>query len=165
MKLINKLPLLALLSVLALTSCSTDNMDEELNNISTEVVIPQSKTIEIEILELINNHRISNGLSPLQAMGMIKSQTYNHTDYMIDQERVSHDNFYQRKNFLVSNIGATKVSENVAYGYSSAQTVVTAWLNSEGHRANIEGDFTNFEVTAEVNENGEWYYTNIFVKK
>ena len=33
------------------------------------------------------------------------------------------------------------------------------------HKENIEGDFTNFDVSAEKNAEGNWFYTNIFIKK
>ena len=57
------------------------------------------------------------------------------------------------------------MSENVAYGFTNAESVVNAWLNSEGHRHVIEGDFTNFDISAEKDEEGKWYFTNIFIKK
>jgi uncharacterized protein YkwD len=84
---------------------------------------------------------------------------------MVSVDEVNHDNFFQRKNSLEQNASAIRVSENVAYAYSSAEAVVNAWINSDGHRANIEGDFTDFEISAEQNEEGKWYYTNIFIKR
>ncbi|WP_299554281.1 CAP domain-containing protein [Seonamhaeicola sp.] len=164
MKLLNKLPLLALLAVLSF-SCSTDSIDEKANAIELSLVTPETKTIEIEILENINNHRLSMGLDPLEGMTIVKSVAYSHTDYMVDTGEISHDNFFTRSNYLKQNAGAKKVSENVAYGYSTARTVVNAWLKSEAHKANIEGDFTNCDVSAEKNEKGRWYFTNIFIKK
>ena len=164
MKLLSKLPTLALLAFLTF-SCSTDSIDDNVSAITADLVVPQAKTIEIEILELINDHRLSSGLSPLKNMDVIKSQAYSHTDYMVDNDVVSHDNFYQRKNYLMNTAGAKAVSENVAYGFTSAQSVVNAWLNSEGHKDNIEGNFTNFDISAEQNAEGKWYYTNIFIKK
>ena len=146
-------------------SCSTDSIDDKAEAYNSNLVIPQAKTIEVEILELINDHRLNIGLNPLSDMGIIKSQAYNHTSYMLAQNSISHDNFFLRKSYLQSNAGANLVSENVAYGYTNAQSVVNAWLNSEGHRENIEGDFTNFDISAEEDANGKWYYTNIFVKK
>ena len=98
-------------------------------------------------------------------MSIVKSVAYSHTDYMVDNDVVSHDNFFTRSNYLKSNIGAKKVSENVAYGFSTAQGVVDAWIRSESHKANLEGDYTNFDISAERNEDGRWYYTNIFIKK
>jgi uncharacterized protein YkwD len=164
MKLLTKLPLLALLAVLTF-SCSTDSMDDKFENLTTDIVIPAPTSFELEILELINNHRLSVGLNPLQNMDLVKSQAFSHTDYMVENQLVSHDYFYERSAFLKQNAGAKTVSENVAYGYTSAESVVNAWLKSDGHRANIEGDFSNFDISAEKGTDGKWYYTNIFIKK
>ena len=159
------MPLLALLTIFTFTSCSTDSMDDKAEAMKMSLVKQEAKTIEVEILELINNHRLSLGLNPLNEMNMIKSVAYSHTDYMVDNDEVSHHNFFTRSNYLKSNAGAQKVSENVAFGYSSAESVVRAWIKSEAHKANLEGDYTNFDVSAEKNEDGRWYYTNIFIKK
>lgn len=165
MKKFTLLPFMVLL-VMFMTSCSSDPIEDKAAEINTEnLVVPQTKTIEIEIMELINDHRLSIGLNPLHNIDIIKAQAFNHTDYMIEHDNVSHDNFYQRKLFLESSLGARNVSENVAYGFTSAQTVVNAWLNSPNHKANIEGNFTDFDLSADQNAEGDWYYTNIFVKK
>tara|TARA_R110002049_G_scaffold1498_2_gene11626 strand:+ start:5910 stop:6404 length:495 start_codon:yes stop_codon:yes gene_type:complete len=164
MKLLTKLPFLALLAVLSF-SCTTDSLDDKADNIQLSLESHQSKTIEVEILELINNHRLSLGLNPLSDMTLVKSVAFSHTDYMVENNIVSHDNFFKRSSYLKERAGAKTVSENVAYGYTSAETVVKAWLKSEGHKANIEGDYTNFDVAAEENADGKWYYTNIFIKK
>ena len=164
MKLLTKLPLLVLFAVLTY-SCSTNSIDDQVEAITENLIVQAPKAIEIEILNLINDHRLSIGLSPLDDMSVVKSVAYSHTDYMVDNEVVSHDNFYKRSNYLKTNAGAIKVSENVAYGYTSAQSVVNAWIKSEGHKANIEGNFTNFDVSAEQSKEGKWYYTNIFIKK
>ncbi|PWH81916.1 CAP domain-containing protein [Algibacter marinivivus] len=164
MKLLTKLPLLVLLAVFTF-SCSTDSIDDKAEAMELSLVTPQVKTIEVEILELINNHRLSLGLNPLAEMNIVKSVAYSHTDYMVDNDEVSHHNFYTRSEYLKSNADAKRVSENVAFGYSSAESVVRAWIKSEAHKQNLEGDFTNFDVSAEKNAEGRWYYTNIFIKK
>jgi uncharacterized protein YkwD len=164
MKVPTKLSAMALIALLTF-SCSTDSVEEETIEAITSSYVPQTKVIEIEILELINNHRLSKGLNVLGDMSAIKAQAYDHTDYMVVNQEVSHDNFYKRKTALESTIGAVKVGENVAYAYSSAESVVNAWINSDSHRAIIEGDYTDFDVSAEKDANGKYYYTNIFVKK
>lgn len=164
MKTYKLLPVMALMALLSF-SCSTEEMPSETIDSSALVNAPAAKTIEIEILELINNHRIEMGLNPLNNLNIIKSVAFTHTDYMVEINQVNHDNFFQRKNSLIQNAGAARVSENVAYGYSSAQAVVNAWINSAGHRENLEGDFTDFDISAEQNSEGRWYYTNIFIKK
>ncbi len=157
------LKLLVLCCALILTSCSS-NETEIIDNPEISASISE-KPIEADILGLINTYRVNNGFSSLSKLQTIKSQTSNHTNYMIEKNEVSHDFFYQRKEYLAENADAIKVGENVAYGYSTAEAVVNAWIKSEGHKENIEGDYTHFEVTAEKSANGKWYYTNIFVKK
>ena len=98
-------------------------------------------------------------------MTLIKSVAGTHTEYMVQLDEVNHDNFYQRSSYLKENAGAIKVSENVAYGYTSSESLVNAWINSDSHRATIEGDFNYFEISAEQNSEGKWYYTNMFIKK
>lgn len=165
MKLNKLLPFLAIVATLGFTSCSTDSAaDDKINSIEVPVT-PQAKQIEIEIMELINNHRITVGLNPLQDHDMVKAVAYTHTDYMIAVDNVSHDNFFERKQSLQVNANANIVSENVAYGFSSAESVVNAWLNSPSHKDNIEGNYTDFDVSAEQNNEGQWYFTNIFIKR
>ncbi|WP_045371959.1 CAP domain-containing protein [Jejuia pallidilutea] len=164
MKLLTKFSLLAVIAVLSY-SCAPESMDDQADALIESVSVPETKTIEVQILELINNHRLSLGLAPLESMMIIKSTAFSHTDYMVDTQTVSHANFFTRSNYLKSKAGAKSVSENVAYGYSSAESVVGAWLRSESHKNNIEGDFTYFDVSAEKDINDKWYFTNIFIKK
>lgn len=59
---------------------------------------------------------------------------------------------------------ASSSAENIAAGYPSAQQVVSAWLRSPGHCANIMGDFRNIGVSF-VRRPGtvsEFYWTQAF---
>jgi uncharacterized protein YkwD len=165
MKPTNCLPLLALMAILTFSSCSTEDFPVESIDAIALKNAPAPKEIEIQILELINEHRISMGLNPLHNMNIIKSVAFTHTDYMVEVNNVNHDNFFQRKISLEQNANAKKVGENVAYAFSTAESLVNAWINSDSHRENIEGDYTDFDVSAEQNKEGKWYYTNIFIKR
>lgn len=157
-------PILVFLTLFGFTSCTSESIDNSEDSIDLTTT-PQAKQIEIEILELINDYRISNGLNALGHHNTVKAVAFTHTDYMIEEDNVSHDNFFQRKTSLQQNADANVVSENVAYGFSSASSVVNAWINSESHLENIVGDFTDFDISAEQNEEGKWYFTNIFIKR
>ena len=158
------LKLLVLFCALVLTSCSSNETDivDNTQKLSTPI---SEKSIEADILGLINDYRVNNGFSSLSKLQVIKSQTNNHTNYMVEKNEVSHDFFYQRKEYLMDNANAVSVAENVAYGYSTADAVVNAWIKSDGHKQNIEGDYTHFDITAEKSADGKWYFTNIFVKQ
>ena len=150
------------------TNLSPDDIalqDEEITHSSAELGDDiKGSTIEIKILELVNEHRKSEGLTPLKAHNAIQTETDNHTVYMIQKGEISHDDFDSRFNNLQAEINARSAGENVAAGQPTAESVVTAWINSDGHRANIEGNFTHFHVSAIKNTNGRYYYTNIFVR-
>lgn len=165
MNLAKLLPLMAFVILFSFTSCSTDSIEDDALNTIEYTDAPQAKLIEIEIMELINAHRINVGLNSLNNHNTVKAVALTHTDYMIEADNVSHDNFFLRKQSLQVNASANVVSENVAYGFSSAQSVVNAWLNSPSHKSTIEGDFSDFDVSAEQNSNGKWFFTNIFIKR
>ena len=100
MKLPTLLPAMALITLLSF-SCSTDAIEEDKIEAIASTYVPETKTIEVEVLELINNHRINLGLTSLNGMSAIKAQAFGHTDYMIENDEVSHANFFQRKNNLL----------------------------------------------------------------
>jgi len=154
--------LFVIFCVVLFISCSSS--DEIVIDESVQTII-NNKPIEKKILQLINEYRSENGLSTLSILNAIKTQTHKHTNYMVDKNTISHDFFYKRKEFLIHNVDAIEVGENVAYGYTSAESVVKAWLTSDKHKENIEGDYNYFEVSAAVSSDGKWYFTNIFIKK
>ena len=157
-------PFMALLVVMSF-SCSTDSIEEDKADELISSYIPETKLEEVEILDLINSYRESQGLNSLTYMSTIKAVAFSHTDYMIRNNEVSHANFFKRKESLEKNAGAKSVSENVAFAFRTPESVVNAWINSDGHRETIEGDFTHFDISMEQDDNGRWFYTNIFIKK
>lgn len=155
---------MALLCLLA--SCSKD---DEL--VASEIdMIELAPNLEVEgqfaaaILDEINLHRESMGLSDLQPHTDSESQAVDHSKYMASKHQISHDNFFKRSDYLKSK-GADKVSENVAFGYDTAEEVVAAWLKSPGHREALEGDFTHSGIAVVKTETGVTYFTEIFVKE
>jgi uncharacterized protein YkwD len=85
---------------------------------------------------------------------------------MIEVGQISHDNFAERAQTLMTEAGAKTVGENVAYGFSTAEGVVKGWLNSDGHRKIIENpDYTHFGISMETSSDSRNYFTNIFIKK
>ena len=94
-----------------------------------------------EVLRLTNQHRMSMGLDPLSttdAMQMAANQRAEEltVQYNADHSRPDGSECYTvLKDYGISYNSA---AENIAYGYSSATAVMDGWLNSSGHRKNIE---------------------------
>ncbi|HEU4789237.1 MAG TPA: CAP domain-containing protein [Flavobacterium sp.] len=148
-----------------LTSCSSENNSNETEAKLPIVTVYDYSPIELETMTLINNYRVSIGLNALEKINHVSYKSEEHDEYMIANNVVNHDDFVARSENIIKALGALRVSENVAYNYSTAQGAFDAWMNSPGHRLNIEGDFTHFGLSIRENPvNGRKYYTNIFVK-
>ncbi len=149
--------------VLSMASCSSP---EEASIETVEIVnFYDYNDAERELLDLINDYRETKGLNALDRINHISYKSYEHNEYMISTNDIGHANFGERQQNLHQALGAVRVGENVAYNYSTGQAALQAWINSAAHKANIEGDYTHFGISISVNENGQKYYTNIFIKK
>ncbi|MGH1339132.1 MAG: CAP domain-containing protein [Aureispira sp.] len=121
--------------------------------------------IEIEILQLVNEHRATLNLSPLAFYLPIQEASYQHSNNMAHGSvPFGHTGFSERANSLVQSLGGSAASENVAMGQRSAHEVVQSWLNSAQHRKNIEGDFNLTGISVVRDKNGERVFTQLFIK-
>lgn len=157
-----------ILCTLFLTSCSKDNLQDEVtayDQVVTERIEYNYSTIEVEILDELNLYRKALGLAELNVLTELSMTSEDHNEYMINMGEVSHDNFSQRASYLMNQIGAKSVAENVGFGYKTAEAVVNAWLKSKGHRENVEGEYTHFGISVRQDAEGKNYFTNIFIKK
>ena len=117
-----------------------------------------------EILTLINDYRRSIGKPALEMNQVIWEQANNHSRNMAaGTVPFGHDGFDVRAAAIRAALGSGgSATENVAMGFSSAASVVNGWLNSPGHRANIEGNATRTGVSAVKSSGGAWYFTQEF---
>jgi len=148
-----------------LLSCSAEEAENTTStaNYETELNIENNHAMSAEILAIVNEYRASLNLPPFSSHTLAKEEAMEHTAYMIINNRVSHDNFFERSDYLKAN-GASEVSENVAFGYRTAQAVVDGWLNSPDHKQAIEGDYTHSGISVAQTESGINFFTHIFVK-
>ena len=151
--------------VCLLVSCSPDEVNDTtaIVNLESEFNIENNDEMSNEILSIINDYRASLNLPPFSRHTLAKEEAMSHTAYMIVNNKVSHDNFFERSDNLRAN-GASAVSENVAFGYRTAQAVVDGWLNSPSHKEAIESDFTHSGISVAQTESGVNFFTHIFVK-
>jgi uncharacterized protein YkwD len=149
-----------------LLSCSV----EELVNIPEEYNIENENIeyiqLDYDIALLINEHRSALGIAELAIMDEVSIQATSHSVYMVNKGEASHDYFYIRSANLKENVNAKQVSENIGYGFSNANTIVLAWLNSVEHRKNIENPyFTHLGISTKTDLNNRKYTTNIFIRQ
>ena len=125
---------------------------------------PSATAYDAEILALINDHRRSIGKPALATNQVIWEQANSHSRNMAaGTVSFGHDGFDARAAAIKAALGSGgSAAENVAMGFSSAASVVNGWLNSPGHRVNIEGNSTRTGVSAVKSSGGVWYFTQEF---
>ena len=126
-----------------------------------EVEIPQS-SLTMQVLSIVNSERAKYGLDAL---------TYDaHLSSAADIRAVeikslfSHTRPDGRSCFTaLDEVGYSyrKAGENIAYGQRTAEEVMNAWMNSEGHRANILGDYTFIGIGV-YEKGGVIYWSQFF---
>lgn len=149
--------------VLTLVSCSKNDSEEATPELVTNY---DYSADELDLANRINAYRVSVGKNSLQLINHVSFKSFEHNEYMIQNNVVNHDYFDERANNIIQVLGAVRVGENIAYNFSTPNSALNAWLNSPGHKQNLDGDYTHFGISITVNpETGKKYYTNIFYKK
>ena len=112
--------------------------------------IDQTKGVENEVLNLVNQQRQNSGLKPLQMDWELQRTARVKACDMAQKGYFSHTSptygspFDMMKQFGISYRTA---GENIAQGQRSPEEVMQSWMNSQGHRENIlKSDFTHLGV-------------------
>lgn len=138
---------------------SNNEQNSNLNDVSA---------VEKEVVRLVNVERQKNGLNPLELdaelskVARLKSQDMATKGYFSHTSPTYGSPFDMMKQFGIKYSAA---GENIAMGQPTAEAVVKAWMNSEGHRANIlSKSFTKIGVGYYKGNNGSPYWTQMFIK-
>jgi len=122
-----------------------------------------------QVVSLINQHRADLGLGTLSSSPSLQASSvwkslhmagYNYFGHSDPAPPVDRDASQRARDcdFVGSQWG-----ENIAVGYGTPQAVVTGWLNSPGHRANIENpNYTVTGVGVASSAGGTLYWTQNF---
>lgn len=136
------------------------------DKISIPTVDSGVTAFEQEVIRLVNQIRIQNGLNTLTydwqlgRVARIKSQDMKDNRYFAHNSPVYGTPFQMIRNFGISFRSA---GENIAKGYATPQAVVNGWMNSSGHRANIlNAKYTHIGVGFVSGGN---YWTQMFIAK
>lgn len=125
-------------------------------------------SIEQAVHTQINEYRKQRGLSPLTIDKNISNIARTHSQNMANGTvPFSHNGFQERVKAIATTISYASAAENVAYnmGYKDPATkAVQGWLNSSGHRQNIQGNYNLTGIGVAKNAKGEYYFTQLFIR-
>ncbi|TNM38255.1 CAP domain-containing protein [Nocardioides albidus] len=99
------------------------------------------RDMEDRILALTNQQRVSNGCRALRPSKHLRRAARRHTVTMARAGVMSHqlpgEASFSARISRAGYRGWSRVAENIARGFSSPEAVMTAWMESPGHRQNI----------------------------
>ena len=139
--------------------------DSNQNNQSSQGNASTASDYNLEMAQaafaVINEYRTSNGIAAL---------TWNDSLYENCKVRAAeivtsfaHTRPNGESCFTAFTVSYTTAGENIAYGYSTAQSVAEGWWNSEGHKANILNASFSQAALACYYANGRYYWVNLFI--
>jgi len=150
---------------------SLENLDSkiasELAASNALTINSDEKSFTEEFMILLNNHRKNLGLRALILNDDLSTLSTEHSlDMAKNLVPFGHTGFSDRcKNSYVYLGGGNFCAENVAMGQKSPEAVFSAWMNSSGHRANMENSrITHTGFGYATNENNRIYWTQIFIE-
>ncbi|WP_455680119.1 sigma-70 family RNA polymerase sigma factor [Streptomyces hirsutus] len=129
---------------------------------STAPAAAPGGTQAAQVLALTNTERAAAGCSPVTLDNRLNKAAQLHSEDMSANNYFSHTG--QNGSSFVDRVTAqghpSPGAENIARGQSSAESVMEAWMNSEGHRANILNcSLTTMGVGVVTSD---WTWTQVF---
>lgn len=125
--------------------------------------------MEQSIHQQVNQYRQSRGLPPLTLDDRISQQARAHSQAMASgRVPFSHQGVEERFKAIGKSISYRAAAENVAFnqGYTDPVTqAVQGWIDSPGHRHNMEGKYELTGIGIAKNAKGEYYFTQLFIKR
>lgn len=130
---------------------------------------PSLPDLELAVHQQVNDYRASKNLPPLKLDPRISEQCRIHSQAMANGEvPFSHQGAEIRFQNIRKQILWREIGENVAFNFgypNPGKEAVRGWIESPGHRRNMEGNFDLAGMGIVKNAKGEYDLTQIFVKK
>ncbi|MFD5871588.1 sigma-70 family RNA polymerase sigma factor [Streptomyces sp. NPDC060322] len=93
-----------------------------------------------EVIALVNSERAKEGCGPVSGNSLLTTAASRHSADMVARDYFSHtspDGTDPGARITAVGYRWSTYGENIAKGQQTADSVMDAWMNSEGHRANI----------------------------
>lgn len=126
---------------------------------------------DYRMLRLHNDYRLGKydrygrRLEQLQQDYRLDRLAQDHAEYMARINKLTHYGYNSERPWdrVTRVVSTTSVAENIAIG-PNERAVFDRWLKSDGHRTNIQGDYTRIGIGRAVAYNGDVYWCVVFVK-
>ena len=123
-----------------ITPVQTEEINNSSNKTEETLTEEQIRVMEEEVIRLVNEERAKYGLQPLEISEKLMETSREKAEDMSDNKYFSHisPKYGKATNILNSKgINFGWFGENIAKGQTTANEVIEAWMNSQGHKENI----------------------------
>lgn len=131
---------------------------------TTETPDSENLSFAEQVVKLVNEERTKAGLKEVTLDTNIETAALVRAKEI--EKSFSHtrpDGRHFSTALREQNVNYKGAGENIAWGQSSPEAVMNAWMNSEGHRANIlNPNYTKIGVGYYQNAKGTNYWTQLF---
>lgn len=124
---------------LALATLAAGTIATSAEAASAATAGPSAAHLRIEVAASVNKVRAQHGCKALKVAKKLNKAAQGHAEDMADTDLFSHTSADGRSWVTrIRNAGwRNPAGENIAHGFDSASSVMTAWMNSPEHRRNI----------------------------
>lgn len=118
-----------------------------------------------QVVALVNEERAKVGAAPLKKSDPLSAAAKARAEETISSFSHTRPDGREFHTMLDERgIDYRGCGENIAMGYETPETVVEAWMNSEGHRANIlSEDFSSIGIGYMKDSQGQIYWVQLFM--
>lgn len=128
----------------------------------TTTAAPTQNTLAGAVVTLLNTERARRGLAPYADQPQVAAAAQAHSADMAAHRNMSHtgsDGSNAGDRLTANGFTWRAWGENIAAGQPTAQDVVTAWINSTGHRPQMLGSYSYVGVGVAAAADGTLYWT------
>ncbi|WP_082530759.1 CAP domain-containing protein [Aeromicrobium sp. Root344] len=121
-----------------------------------------STTYESDVIKWTNVKRVDRDKVAVKSQSCVDRYAEKQAAWMASHGELKH----QSMSTILNACGLSLVSENIAYGYGTGGRVVSAWMRSPGHRANLLNSKVRWiGVGAVQDDDGVWWVSQVFGRK
>lgn len=162
----NAFSLRSMVVAYAAFACATVSAEEHGHHVR-RLPAAQLGNFQAAMLQAVNAERAKQGLSPFCTNSKLQTAAQLHSEDQAKNNMMSHtgsNGSQMSARITAQGFKWNSVAENVAAGQDDVASVMQSWMNSDGHRKNIMGDFKFFGTgyAYDASSNYGHYWTQDF---
>lgn len=134
---------------------------------TSAIVYSADSSVDDQVAQGLNAHRLGKGLPKLTRNAGLDSLARSHAQKMLGEGKLEHSNLDYVGHISESKYRISHLSENIMRAFlvedsQVAEIVARSWIESKGHRFNVESKSTHFGVGIAKGADGVVYASSLY---